>query len=396
MGKFLDSPKGRNLFENKKVGRNLLEDPEQKQTISKNKGKLALYAGLAGPTGFYSEKGSEGSFPLVGQIAGSAFGGFPGAVGGATLGEAAKQGVKQLRGETPDYRQIPKTAAITAAGEGIFRGGSKLLKPMANRMMLSIMKPARDVTKRFPTLGIDALESGIRGSKKGMLGKAEDLIEASMSKIDDILSSKKGTVNIKKAITELEKLKSTYLNVGDDASVNSIDDLIGVVKSKSTGMMPLNEANLLKRDLYKVLKDSNYGKGIGDLAAKTLARKSLAHNLKEGIEEIAPEIGPENKKVQTALNVAEALRNRIGIEGRQMILPKLAGMGAGGAVLAGQPAIGGGILLGDLGIEALRSAPVLSNVAGALNWLAKRKLGGQIGRLGASELGRQLSYKMKG
>ena len=130
---------------------------------------------IAGATGFGTVEGAEDILPAAGQIAGSVAG-FPGSVAGATLGQAARQGVRAIRGKeviNPITRDtllsgpistqgpIPKEAARTATLEGVFRGGGNLLKGGANRMMNSLIRPGKDILKRRPRFGLDALELGI-------------------------------------------------------------------------------------------------------------------------------------------------------------------------------------------------------------------------------------------
>jgi hypothetical protein len=260
-----------------------------------------------------------------------------------------------------------------------------MIPKVANRMMLSVLKPARNVIKRTPNLGLDALEAGIVGSKSGMLSKAENVAAQGEQALQTAIKGRPGQVDAVKIAQELDAIKRPFQNVGDDASVQAIEEVQKNLVSK--GSLSLEEANLLKRDLYKVVKDNAFGKGVGDIAAKTSARKQAAFGLKSGIEAVAPEVKGINKTISTGVKSRDALENTLSNAQRTVLLPKLAGMGFGGLTVAGNPLAGAGVLLGDLAFEGARSAPIITGAA--KNLMGARRFGRPL-TLAASEGSRRL------
>lgn len=409
MGRFLDEPpaktyKGRFLDEPQTVGNNsykghfLDEAPvREPDAIIPPKKTAPAYGGaegarrfaLGGLPAYLTSSGSEDVLPAVGQAAGSP-GGFGGSIAGATIGQGARQLVKSIRGNRDSQprrlfglgptapgivNDLAGEAAGTAATEGAFRGLGKVIPKISNRMMLSVLKPARDVIKRNPNLGLDAAEAGITGTKSGMISKAEDLISEGEDAFSKVLKGKSGKVSTLNVASNLDEIKRPFQNVGDDASVQAIEEVQNNLLSKGghQGLVGVEEANQLKRDLYKVVKDSQYGKGVGEIASKQSARKQAAYGLKKEIEGIIPESKGINKKIGTAISAKDALENSIANSKRTVLLPKLAGMGAGGLILSGNPLAGLGVLGGDAAFEFMRSAPMVSGAA--KNLLRARKLG---------------------
>ena len=346
----------------------------------------------------------EETLPLVGQSMGGLIpgAGFAGSVGGATAGQAVRQGIKAIRGTRnsqprPLFGMGPKMpgivndlageAAGTATGEAVFRGGGKVIPKAANRMMNSVLKPARDVLERSPKLGLEAAEAGITGSKQGMYKKAGEILTKSEDALSGLIKNSKGEVNVLDIAASLDDLKRPYANIGDDAALKSIDALQEMLLNKSkSGKISVQEANQLKRDFYKVLKDRNFG--TSEVPATTAARKSVAGQLRRGIEKVVPEAGPLNKKMGTAVKVQKALDAQIAQGQKRVLMPKLAAGGAGLSMMMGNPALAGSIMVSDLAVEAARSAPFVSGMA--KNLLRGKKAGRPLTLL-AAEMGRRIN-----
>lgn len=369
--------------------------PDNPSEVSLSKRKTApAYGGkeglkrlaFGGPSGYFSASGSEDVLPLVGQTVGSSVGGYGGSVAGATAGQGARQAIKSIRGTRDSQpRKLfgigPKApgiindlageAAGTATIEGLFRGAGKVAPKISNRMMLSVLKPGRDVIKRNPNLGIEALEAGITGTKSGMISKAEDLISGGEDALSNALKGNRGTVNPRQIARGLGAIKRPFKNVGDQASVDAVKEVQRNLRGK--GNLGLEEANQLKRDLYRVIKDTSFGKGVGEIASKQSARKQAARGLKEAIEGVAPEVKGINKKIGIAVTAKDALENALANQQKTVLLQKLAGMGAGGLALTGNIPAVLGVLAGDAGVHYLRSAPFVTGTA--KNLLRARKFG---------------------
>lgn len=362
-----------------------------------------------------TEDRPEDLLPAAGQAIG---GGFAPSVGFAAAGETARQGVRAIRGEGFNPMAIGKTAAATAAGEGIFRGGGKLLKPSVNRLMLSIMKPAKKVIRKNPMLGLEAIEAGIYGTKGGMIAKSEKLIRKYEDQASKILKGNVGKINAQRIVETLENLKANAIKGLKPEDANAIqnihDSFISQLPKKSViksipQVGPLGESistrlikeevpdylgmNLeggqaLKKAIYSETPESAFFRKTTELPGAGEARRAIASNLRRQIQGAAPEIKPVLRGESMAIEARNALQNRFANESKSMILPKLAGMGAGGVALSGNPLGGAGILLGDRLIDLLRSTPMVTGTAKNLLRL------GKVGRpltIGASEIARRLA-----
>lgn len=442
MGKFLDDPtptykgkfldddsdknyKGKFLDENSPIG-NKAPDYGGFEGVK----RLAL----VGPTGYFSSSGSEDLIPAVGQTVGSVIPGvnaFGGSVAGATAGQAVRQGIKAIRG-TRDSKprklfgigptapgivnDLAGEAGGTAAMEGIFRVGGKLLKkPLetaANRMMLSVLKPGRDVIKRNPRLGIEAAELGITGSKEGMLSKSENLINQYEDQVKNFIQKSNKRINAESIIEALDNAKTNALNGLKHEDAYAIDtvkqNFISRLPSKNVPIMEtdalgnalkgektvpdylglnLEKGQNIKKAIYSETPDAAFNRSMQENPGATEARRLVASGIRKEIAAAEPKISPILKKESTAINVKKALENALANEQKKVLLPKLAGMGAGGLALSGNPLSGVGVLAGNAAFEAARSSPIVTGLA--KNLLRLRKAGRPL-TLAASEAFRRL------
>lgn len=334
---------------------------------------------------------AEEALPVLGQTIGGGLRGYPGSVAGAVLGQTGRQMVKAGRGQGFDPMSIGREAITTGITEGVFMGAGKVLKKpiegIANRLALSVMKPARDVIKRNPKLGLEAIESGITGTKESMLSKAEKLIKQGEGQLQPLLKARPQKVNILNVAADLDELKKPFANVGDQGAIDAIEEVQNMLLNKSqTGLIGLEEANQLKRDLYKVLKSSQYGKGPGEIPVKASARKGVAYGIKKEIESAIPEAKAINKRQAIGIEAREALENRLAQEQKNVILPKLAAMGAGYTSFTGNIPGALGVLAGEAAINYLRSAPFATGLA--RNVLKARRFGRPL-TIGAAEAARR-------
>lgn len=357
---------------------------------------------VGGVTGFGTAKGSEDVLPMAGQVMGGA--NPVTASGGAALGELARQGIKVVRGDASGIKDPMKLAsgpvgmsqAIPSVGreaggtlaiEGAFRGLGKAARPLANRMMNSVIKTPTKVLKRNPNFGVEALEAGITGTRKGMLEKSGKLIESGEDALSSVLKNSQGNVDAVSVASQLDELKRPFMNVGDQASVDAIEQVQKSIASKGT--LSLEQANQLKRDLYKVVKESSYGKGVGEITSKQSAMKQAARGLKEGIEQSAPQVKDINKRIALGVDAQKALEQEMALGGRRVILPKLAGMGAGGLAMTGNIPGALGVLAGDQTVSFLRSPLMMTGAA--KNLMKIRKLARPLASLSAETLRRSYS-----
>jgi len=354
----------------------------------------------------------EDTIPMLGQVVGSSIPGvnsFGGSVAGATAGQAMRQGVKAIRGTRDSQpRQLfgtlgnaiglPKApgivndlageAAGTAAFEGAARGLGRLAEPVANRIMNSVIRPSVQALKKNPRLGLDALESGIYGSREGMIGKADDIIKQSEKQIGKIISGSKKRINAQDIINSLDSTKQNAtlgLKPEDVSSVSNIkeqflkrlpmkqsvvysQDSLGVpvkkiVEEPDMLGLDLTGGQEIKKAIYSETPESAFNRNISENPGATEARRKIASLIKKQIGQAEPETLPILKKESNAIQAKKSLMQALANSQRSVILPKLAGMGAGSLAAVGNPIAAAGVLAGDRAIDLLRSPYFVTGLA---------------------------------
>lgn len=343
----------------------------------------------------------ENAAPATGQILGGITGGFGGAVAGATAGQGVSQFVKGMRGsrnsqprklfgvgpQSPGIvNDLVGEAAGSATIEGAFRGAGKLAKPVTNRLMIAALKPAKESIKRNPNFGLDAAEQGFLGTLGNMKRQAENVLQKTKPMVKTALKGKPQKVNALQVASELDELKRPFLNVGDETSAKAVDELQNALLSKAddAGLVPVQEANEFKQDLYTVLKDSQWGKGVGEIPVKATARKQAAYGLRKEIEGAVPEVGPLNKKIGTAVEALEGIKKQQEKNLMKVVLPFFETLGGVGGALTGNP----WLTFGILARKGLMSPAGLSNMAQASKYASSPKFG-RVATSGATELARR-------
>ena len=487
MGRFLSDSKkkGRNLLatsQSTQKGRNLLADnqavvpevmPPQK-TLLKTAGEGLINAVESGipPVGIYRH---PERLPLVGQVTGGMVGGYPGSVAGAGTGKVFQnvlEGLKSRKFIDPRRGVAPEMAG-TGTIEALFRGAGKLSRPLArkaaNRLMLSVMKPGREVIKRNPNLGVEAVEQGIYGTKEQMIRKAQNLIKQYESQIASKLKGRPERINAQRILVQLdnlasnakkglkaedaqaiEQIKNEFISklpaktvkesrqfvtsvgkstrpqvtsvkgasikrsvaeprydpntgkyvtetVTPKGYIESPEDIvalhrpgIGLQPRKITSISPkvtysvdpyaspeysvskevidpvglnLEQAQAMKKAIYNETPQAAFNRQMSELPGKGEARRTIASALRRQIMGAAPEVKPLLRGESTAISAKNALENVMANEAKHVVIPKLAGMGAGGVAAAGHPIAGLGVLAGNAAFDALRSTPILSGTA---------------------------------
>lgn len=343
-------------------------------------GTLAGSFAVGGAPGFGVTPGSEEVLPMVGQALGTPFG-FGGSVAGEVVGDVARQGIKKIRGEKTDFQGVLPRAAETATIEGMMRGAGKIAKPLAGRLMNSILKPATKQLVKGKNLGLEAAEAGISGTKKGMFGQAQSMVDVGESELQNLIKTTPGSVDLTKALSGLDALEQKALSIGDQAGVTAVQNLKQAIGS---GRLNLESANQLKRNLYDALRESQFG--TNEVPVLATARKSAARGLKEGIEDVLPQAKDINRRIGLGGRVRDALARRNAVEERQVILPFFEGAGAFGGILSGHPEYAALIA----GRRLMDTPLVKSMVAKSLLGASKTPSIGRGASLAASEGSRRL------
>jgi len=179
-------------------------------------------------------------------------------------------------------------AAIGTAGIALKSAKDFVTKTTPEWMMNKSIKPAlQDLKKNVKygsdTLGKELLEEGVKGGPKKLLEIADDKMTSLEDELQTILSSQSAQgAKIQKAklapyLKELAEDKAGVPGLGGDVKK------IGSIFDSIPDEMTLQEANIMKRRIYKELRDVAY-KIDSKLGVKAAALKQIARGLKTEIE----------------------------------------------------------------------------------------------------------------
>lgn len=233
----------------------------------------------------------------------------------------------------------PEVAAATgtAANVGIQTipslVGGQAMKPAAaasewlgRRIMQSALKPNQlartsgNAEKAITTLmdeGINATEGGAAALR--------DKISSLSNEVKTILQKyPEGTVDKHKVADALAGAYEKALqHPTPQADLKILDQAVNDFLSWNPQKIPVQQAQEMKQAVWKKLGERSFGKGLVPDAARD-AEKSFGSGLRQGIEEVAPEVGPRNAKQGELINALKQVERRTGVEGNKNII----GLGA--------------------------------------------------------------------
>lgn len=288
------------------------------------------------------------------------------------VGEAA--GVTALQGGSKD--DVKHAAEFGAGFSVVAKGIEKVIQKLPETAWTTILKRTPTEAAKNPDLPAQAAKTGLAGtSKKVILEKSQQAIQAIETTLDDLLSKSKGTVNTAKVAGYLGDLRNSYAVIpGEKASVDAIDNIASELYQgfKEGKALSLVEANQLKRNIYNIIAKS-YGKGAWEIPAKTEAQKLIAAGLKREIEKVIPEVKALNQKQAVYLQVKKAIEKSIartegkGIAGSGVRLYDLlvGGIGTGAGLATGNPLLGIGLVAAK---KTGESTALLSSVSKLINY----------------------------
>jgi len=211
------------------------------------------------------------------------------------------------------------------AGAGVGHAFAQPLKPVANWLMQSAMKPNQAMresgaAERAATTMLDRGISATRGGREQLQG----LVTGLETQIDDILTRSPAQVD-KYAVAStlsaaLNKVKTNLSANADAATIQaSFDDFINHPLLKNTQLFPVSLANKMKQSIYAALGPNAYVPGVKTGAAR-LADKTLARGLKEGVSRVEPAVaGPLSEQAEL-LNALKVMTPQAMREGNKNVL----------------------------------------------------------------------------
>lgn len=287
---------------------------------------------------------------IGGTVLGMGVGGVPGAVGGAALGGAGGEGFKQainfLRGQPSPTTE--GAAALEMAKQGglqgaLEAGGAAVSKGLAvggKAVYRGYLKPslAKSSVGKANEIVDAAIDEALPVTRAGV-GEARNIIGTLRAKVDDILATTSGTVDLKSVADRLRTwAKAEYGHAGMDADYDAAlavaDSLDKSSALAQTGRLatdvPLSEANTIKRGLYRQVGTNQYGM---PSQPATTARKAAGRFIKEDLEAAAPSIAPLNARESKLIPVAKAINQAVEREANQNPLYGMKTIAAGGLAL---------------------------------------------------------------
>lgn len=140
--------------------------------------------------------------------------------------------------------------------------------------------------------------------------------------------------------------------------------------------LTLKEGQAMKKAIYSETPDAAFKRSISENPGTTEARRKIASLIRQEIGQAEPSTMPILRKESTAIQARKALMQSLANSQRNVILPKLAGMGAGSLAAVGNPLAAAGVLAGDRGIDLLRSPYFVTGLA--KNIMRLKKFGGAV------------------
>ncbi len=276
---------------------------------------------------------------MGGTVAGMGIGGVPGAMGGAALGGGAGEAVRQLvnraRGvEAPATSGQALTDIGTQGGEqgaleGVGAAVSPLLVKGGQAVYRGFLKPslaAKNVAKADQIVQT-AINESLPVTAAGA-NTARKVIGQLRSEVDRILANTPGDIDIHDIADRLRTWANTMYNrpgraPSDLKAALDVADRIDAHPSMpATPTTPavtevnLTTANQIKRDLQSGAS-SAYGVKSG--AEKTTEKES-ARMMRQGIETLAPDVGPLNARESRLIDAARAISQATGREANRNAL----------------------------------------------------------------------------
>ncbi len=213
-------------------------------------------------------------------------------------------------------------------------GAGAKLEPAAQalgtRLMQSALKPDKAAREsgRAATAVQTLLDEGINvtGGGAAILRDKIDDMQATVAQILDRYPN--AGVDKQKVYDALSDAVTKAMKQGtpqsDVAIINkAMMDFAQHPLLQNAADIPVKLAQELKQGVWKRLKDSSFGPTAMP-AAERDAQKAIGRGLREGIEDVAPEVGPINARTKDFLDTLKLVEARTGAEGNKNII----GLGA--------------------------------------------------------------------
>ena len=214
----------------------------------------------------------------------------------------------------------------TFLGGNIGAKAEPLFQAAGRNLMQRALKPdkiARDSGKADTAIQT-MLDEGINATKGGaeiLQGKVDDLVV----EVDRIIDRYPNARVDKQAVYDaLSQAMAKTMKQGtpqtDMATIGkAMMDFAQHPLLQSSSTIPAKLAQELKQGVWRKLKDSSFGPNVMP-AAERDAQKAIGSGLRQGIEDVIPEVGPANAKTQEFLNALKLVEARAGADGNKNLM----------------------------------------------------------------------------
>lgn len=254
-------------------------------------------------------------------------------------GEALDRIAYKAGEKTTDVTGSPElglAANVAVQTVPMFLGGGlgAKLEPAAQKLGMNLMtralKPdkAARVSGQGETAVKTLLDEGInvtRGGAEALRDKVDDL-QATVAQILDRYPN--AMVDKQRVYDALSDSISRATKQGtpqdEVATLNkAVMDFAQHPLLQGSDRIPVQLAQELKQGVWRRLKDPAFAKGVAPSGARD-AQKSIGSGLRQGIEDVAPEVGPINAETKKFLDTLKLVETRVGAEGNKNLM----GLGA--------------------------------------------------------------------
>jgi len=196
--------------------------------------------------------------------------------------------------------------------------------------MQSALKPDKAAREsgRAATAIQTLLDEGInvtKGGAEALRGKVDDLTTEVGRILDRYPNAQVDKQRVYDALNDtITRAMKQGTPQSDVAIINkAVMDFAQHPLLQSAADIPVKLAQELKQGIWRRLKDSSFGVNAMP-AAERDAQKAIGSGLRQGIEDVAPEVGPVNAETKKFLDTLKLVESRAGAEGNKQIF----GLGA--------------------------------------------------------------------
>ena len=212
---------------------------------------------------------------------------------------------------------LPPIAGSTAIGKII----SEKLPNVIGNKILHTRNPVleKELRNSAETAGKQLLESELQsGSRESLLDQSKTQIAFLENKIQKAIGNSNALIKRNDLINGLKELIAEIETTGiHQADAKAVRQIMNRFIENQPEMIPIGIANKIKRRLYEVIGDKNYiNKTIPIIVT---AQKAIANSIKNGMEEVVPELSVINPVYSQMLKFRDMLTHAVGMEGRNII-----------------------------------------------------------------------------